>query len=153
MSSCFVRIHSEQDIYLALRKVRALMDQLSFSEMNQQKVIVAVSELTRNILDHTDSGGDFSCEITAEGALRISIEDRGGGIPDVDRILRGEHVAHRRGLGLGLAGAKRMMDEFQITTSKEGTKIVCIQWKEGNRIRPHVRSPSFDRSDCGGHRP
>ncbi|WP_274365290.1 ATP-binding protein [Paenibacillus thermotolerans] len=129
MSSSSMKISTENDIFLALHKVRLLMNQLGFSEMDKQKVIVTVSELTRNILDHAGADGSFACEPVDNLGVRMTFQDNGGGIVDVERILNGERPASFTGLGLGLAGAKRMMDEFRITTSKEGTSIVCSKWK------------------------
>lgn len=125
----WTQIHSEDDIYRALHNIRVMMNELSFSEMNLQKVIVSVSELTRNILDHAESRGYVSYEIVVGRGIRITVQDRGKGISNLDQVMSGEAVRHYRGLGLGLAGAKRMMDEFEIYTSKEGTKIVCTKWK------------------------
>ncbi|RIX48644.1 hypothetical protein D3P08_24400 [Paenibacillus nanensis] len=125
----WMQIQSEDDIYLALHSARVMMNELSFSEMNQQKVIVSVSELTRNILDHAESRGYVSFEFVEGRGIRITVQDRGKGISNLDRVMSGEAVQPYRGLGLGLAGAKRMMDQFEIYTSKEGTKIVCTKWK------------------------
>ncbi|MBO8165482.1 MAG: ATP-binding protein [Brevibacillus sp.] len=128
MQNCFVNIRIEHDIYLALHHVRLMMDKLSFSKMDKQKVLVAVSELTRNILDHAGANGSFSCECIENQGIRLIIQDSGKGIDNLHQILSGEGTPNRRGLGLGLSGAKRMMDEFTIKTSKEGTTIVCVKW-------------------------
>ncbi|WP_438449093.1 ATP-binding protein [Gorillibacterium sp. sgz5001074] len=124
-----LEIHVENDVYLALHYARLLMNELGFSEMEKQKVLVAVSELTRNVLDHADGRGSFLCEIIGGHGLRLVVRDWGTGIERLPEILHGEPSHNRRGLGLGLAGAKRMMDEFHISTSKEGTEIVGIIWK------------------------
>lgn len=130
MVNYFVNIRFENDIYLALHYTRLIMDQLSFSKMEQQKVLVAVSELTRNILDHADAKGSFSCEMINYKGIRLIIQDQGKGIDHLADILDGKDNFKCKGLGLGLIGAKRMMDEFIIETSKEGTNIVCTKWKE-----------------------
>jgi serine/threonine-protein kinase RsbT len=124
-----IHIKSENDIYIALHYVRLLMDNLSFMEMDKQKVLVSVSELTRNILDHSNSVGYFSCGSIEDNGIFIIVEDYGPGISSVKQINTGQEVKNRRGLGLGLAGAKRLMDQFSIKTSKEGTEIVAIKWK------------------------
>lgn len=127
MPSRKVKIQSEDDIYYALSTVRHLMKHLSFSELDQQKVFVSVSELTRNILDHACSNGLFYCELIDPG-IRFMVTDKGTGIPDIDEVLNRKTTSLSRGLGLGLSGAKRLMDEFHIETSTEGTKVVAIKW-------------------------
>lgn len=122
-----VNISSEDDIYFALSTVRHFVKQLPFSESDKQKIFVSVSELTRNILDHAYSKGLFYCEIIDQG-IRFVVTDEGPGIPNLDEILKGKKSATSRGLGLGLSGVKRLMDEFQIETSTRGTKIVAIKW-------------------------
>jgi serine/threonine-protein kinase RsbT len=124
-----INISSEDDIYYALSTVRHFMKQLSFSESDQQKVFVSVSELTRNVLDHACSKGIFYCELMDEG-IRFTVTDDGPGIADVDEVLQGKRKSSSRGLGLGLAGVKRLMDEFQIETSTRGTKVVATKWAE-----------------------
>jgi serine/threonine-protein kinase RsbT len=109
------------------------MDSLSFSEMDKQKVLVSVSELTRNILEHSNSNGFFSCSVKDGNGILITVRDFGTGIDHVERILTGEKMKTSRGLGMGLAGAKRLMDQFSIQTSKEGTEIVAIKWKNEAR--------------------
>ncbi|WP_035297930.1 ATP-binding protein [Brevibacillus thermoruber] len=122
-----VNISSEDDIYFALSTVRHFMKQLPFSESDQQKIFVSVSELTRNILDHAYSKGLFCCELLDQG-IRFVVTDEGPGILHVEDVVNGKRKSSSRGLGLGLSGVKRLMDEFQIETSTRGTKIVAIKW-------------------------
>jgi serine/threonine-protein kinase RsbT len=122
-----VNISSENDIFFALSTVRHFMKQLPFSESDQQKIFVSVSELTRNILDHACSKGIFYCELIDRG-IRFIVTDEGPGILNIDEVLNGKKISSSRGLGLGLSGVKRLMDEFQIETSTRGTKIVAIKW-------------------------
>jgi serine/threonine-protein kinase RsbT len=122
-----VNISSEDDIYFALSTVRHFMKQLPFSESDQQKVFVSVSELTRNILDHASSKGLFYCELLDQG-IRFTVTDEGPGILHLEDVLNGKKVSSSRGLGLGLSGVKRLMDEFQIETSTRGTKVVATKW-------------------------
>jgi serine/threonine-protein kinase RsbT len=122
-----VNISSEDDIYFALSTVRHFMKQLPFSESDQQKIFVSVSELTRNILDHAYSKGFFYCELIDQG-LRLIVTDEGPGILNLDEVLNGKKRSSSRGLGLGLSGVKRLMDEVHIETSTRGTKIVATKW-------------------------
>lgn len=128
MKGITLEINSENDMFVALHHVRLLLKQLSFSDMDKQKVIVSASELIRNVLEHANAEGSISCEIVEGRGLRVIVQDQGQGIDRLDELLKGERRANSRGLGLGLAGAKRMMDEFTISTSKEGTTIVCTKW-------------------------
>ena len=129
MESVCLVIHSEDDIYIALSLVRQWMAQLSFSEMNRQKVLVSVSELTRNVLDHAYGKGTFQGQLLKNGVC-VTVQDQGPGIPNINDILQGNKVVSRRGLGLGLAGVHRLMDEVYIETNEGGTKVVAIKWKE-----------------------
>jgi serine/threonine-protein kinase RsbT len=122
-----VNISSEDDLYFALSTVRHFMKDLPFSESDQQKIFVSVSELTRNILDHAYSKGLFYCELLDQG-IRFIVTDEGPGILHLEDVLQGKKVSSSRGLGLGLSGVKRLMDEFQIETSTRGTKIVVTKW-------------------------
>ncbi|CAM4239550.1 ATP-binding protein [Paenibacillus phoenicis] len=121
-----VNISSEDDIYFALSTVRHFMKQLPFSEADQQRVYVSVSELTRNILDHACGKGIFYCELIDQG-IRFTVTDEGPGIPNINEVLNGKKGSSSCGLGLGLSGVKRLMDEFQIETSTRGTKIVATK--------------------------
>jgi serine/threonine-protein kinase RsbT len=131
MNYQIVNISSEYDIYYALSIVRHFMKQLPFSEADQQKVFVSVSELTRNILDHAYSKGKFCCELMDEG-IRFTVTDDGPGIVNLDEVLKGNRTSCTRGLGLGLAGVMRLMDECRIETSTRGTKVVAVKWA-GNK--------------------
>ncbi|WP_088102347.1 ATP-binding protein [Halalkalibacter urbisdiaboli] len=132
MSKYYVDIYSEKDINIALNYVSKVVDDLAFSEMDKQKVLVSVAELTRNILDHTNSKGYFCCEGIFNEAIRIEIVDHGDGIEELENVLSGKEYIGK-GLGLGLAGSKKLMDDFTIESSKGGTKIVAVKWKTGRR--------------------
>jgi serine/threonine-protein kinase RsbT len=106
------------------------MIQQSFSELDQQKVIVSVMETTRNVLDHGGGKGVFLCESLDRG-ICFQVIDYGGGIADLGLVLEGKKRSSSRGLGLGLVGAKRLMDDFHIESSLEGTKIIAKKWIKG----------------------
>lgn len=122
-------IRSEQDIQIAINSVRTIASAFSFSEVDIQKVMVTTSELTQNILDHTGKPGAFSCEYI-DGGLKIIVKDNGGGIKGIEKILKGETNFSKKGLGLGLVGAKRLMDDFVVDTSERGTTIIAIKRKK-----------------------
>lgn len=128
-----MKIQSEDDIYLALGLVRHAMRNQHFSEIEQQMVLVSASELTRNVLDHAGRNGVFRCECI-DGGVRLTVMDMGPGIPHVDDILSSvQAVASKRGLGLGLAGVNRLMDDMRIETSAEGTTVIATKWERRSR--------------------
>jgi serine/threonine-protein kinase RsbT len=129
-----LKIRSENDIFLATSYVRQMMKPLSFSQADEQKVIVTVLELTRNILDHAEGNGSFGCW-TTEAALCIHVTDNGPGIGNLEEILNGKKDQASRGLGLGLLGAKRLMDEFHLESSKEGTNIIAKKWTNRKKFK------------------
>ncbi|MBP1931726.1 serine/threonine-protein kinase RsbT [Ammoniphilus resinae] len=126
-------IFSENDIYVALSRTRYLIKDLPFSDSDKQAIFVTIMELTRNILIHAGSKGVFTCDIVDNG-VRITVRDFGSGIRDLDEILNGSYKS-KTGLGLGLAGSKRLMDEFKIKTSSKGTEIVAFKRIKPRRMR------------------
>ncbi|MDP4086479.1 MAG: ATP-binding protein [Bacillota bacterium] len=122
-------IKSEKDIRLAINSTRFIAKSLLFSEVDLQKLIVAVSELTQNVLDHAAGIGTYSYESLGKTGIKIVVQDCGGGIKQVEEILKGKSGFRKKGLGLGLAGAKRLMDDFEIESSEKGTKIIAIKWR------------------------
>jgi serine/threonine-protein kinase RsbT len=130
-----LNVQSEDDILLAIAAARQMMKPLPFSKVDEQKVLVSVSELTRNLLDHAGQGV-FRCEMLT-GGICLKVFDKGPGITqgNLYLILNGKRSASQSGLGLGLSGVKRLMDEFYIETSKGGTKIIAIKWKDKQPAR------------------
>jgi serine/threonine-protein kinase RsbT len=99
--------------------------------VDQTKVVTAASELARNTLDY-GGGGTATIERVQNSirqGIRIVFEDRGPGIPDIERALS-DGYSTGNGLGLGLGGAKRLSNEFDIrSTPGEGTRISIVRWK------------------------
>lgn len=125
-----VPVISEADIVTVRRCVRQSATTLGFSLVDQTKVVTAASELARNTLIH-GRGGQMQLA-TLNGprvGIRLTFEDKGPGIPDVDLALR-DGFTTGSGLGLGLGGAKRLVNEFELTSRPgEGTKVTVIRWK------------------------
>ncbi len=123
-------IRTSSDVVLVRQKVRAWAAELRFSLVDQTKIVTAASELARNTLEH-GKGGEVRLELIERAArpgLRLVFEDRGPGIPDVELALR-EGYTTGNGLGLGLGGAKRLVNEFEIeSTPGQGTRIVATRW-------------------------
>jgi serine/threonine-protein kinase RsbT len=121
---------SEADIVTVRRCVRESVAKLGFSLVDQTKVVTAASELARNTLIH-GRGGQMELA-TLNGprvGIRLTFEDRGPGIPDIDLALR-DGFTTGSGLGLGLGGAKRLVNEFEVQSrAGEGTRVTVIRWK------------------------
>jgi serine/threonine-protein kinase RsbT len=125
-----VPVASEPDVVAVRRRVREVSATLGFTLVDQTKVVTAASELARNTLIH---GGGGKLQIaTLNGprvGLRLTFEDQGRGIPDIQLALR-DGFTTGSGLGLGLGGAKRLVNEFDISSEVgKGTKITVIRWK------------------------
>jgi serine/threonine-protein kinase RsbT len=130
VSSENVAVLSEADIVAVRRRVRETASKLGFSLVDQTKVVTAASELARNTLIH-GKGGEMQL-ITLNGprvGLQLRFEDRGPGIADVQLALR-DGFTTGSGLGLGLGGAKRLVNDFEISSRPgEGTTVTVTRWK------------------------
>jgi serine/threonine-protein kinase RsbT len=124
-------IHSDGDVVMIRQKVRAWAVELGFGLVDQTKIVTAASELGRNALIH-GGGGAVHLELLSEGArkgLRLTFEDRGPGIPDIELAMR-DGYSTGTGLGLGLSGSKRLCSEFEVRSKAgEGTRIIIARWK------------------------
>jgi serine/threonine-protein kinase RsbT len=124
-------IRSEGDVVAVRQVTRSWAAELGFSLVDQTKVVTAASELARNTLIH-GGGGSVRIETLAEGirkGLRLSFEDHGPGIPDLDLALKDGYTTGG-GLGLGLSGSKRLMSDFTIDSRVgEGTKVTVTKWR------------------------
>ncbi|MBX3075916.1 anti-sigma regulatory factor [Candidatus Obscuribacterales bacterium] len=126
-------ICKEDDISIVRSSVKRVVALLNFSLVNQTKIITAASELARNTLEH-GKGGHALIQIIDDGTgrigLRMIFEDTGPGIPDTDRALE-DGFTTGNGMGLGLGGARRLMDEFQLEShAGSGTKVSITKWQE-----------------------
>jgi serine/threonine-protein kinase RsbT len=124
-------IRSEHDIVRARQHVRKLTQELGFGLVDQTKMVTAASELARNAVTY-GGGGTVRWEILAQGArrgLRLHFVDEGPGIADVTQALM-DGWTSGGGLGLGLSGAKRLVNEFEIDTAPgRGTRVSITRWK------------------------
>lgn len=126
-------ISGEDDISTVRSSVKRVVALLNFSLVNQTKIITAASELARNTLEH-GKGGHALIQIIDDGTgrtgLRLVFEDNGPGIPDTDRALE-DGFTTGKGMGLGLGGARRLMDEFELESRVDsGTKVAITKWQE-----------------------
>ena len=124
-------IRSDSDVVAARQAVRARAVELRFSLVDQTKIVTAASELARNTLVY-GGGGTMRLEVLEHAprtGLRMVFEDRGPGIADVEQALR-DGFTSGGGLGLGLGGSRRLVDEFQIeSVVGEGTRVTATKWK------------------------
>lgn len=125
-----VPIGSENDIIAARRAVRDMATRLSFGITDVTRIVTAASELARNILLYAGTGVMGCSTLTQNGdaGIELRFEDHGPGIPDIDLAMKpGYGTGH--GLGLGLPGAKRLMDEMDIhSEAGKGTAITVRKW-------------------------
>jgi serine/threonine-protein kinase RsbT len=124
-------IRNSDDIVKVRRVVREWAVSLGFSLVDQTKVVTAASELARNVIDY-GGGGDFRIESLnndARRGLRLTFSDKGPGIADMEQAMK-DGFTTGGGLGLGLGGAKRLVNEFLIDSKPgRGTTVVIIRWK------------------------
>jgi serine/threonine-protein kinase RsbT len=124
-------IRASEDVVAVRQQVRKAAQDIGLSLVDQTKVVTAASEIARNTLIH--GGGGWGTveviEVNARRGLRAIFEDQGPGIPDIARALQ-DGFTTAGGLGLGLGGAKRLSNEFEIDSRPgQGTKITLVRWK------------------------
>lgn len=127
-----VQIENNMDLVKARQTIRAIALELDYGIVNQTKLVTAVSELTRNVLLYAGKG-EINIELIEAGTkkgLRITVTDKGPGIPDVDLAIT-DGFSTSKGLGKGLSGTKKLMDDFSIHTKiGKGTEVVIIKWMD-----------------------
>lgn len=126
-----VPINSDQDIVAARQKGRSLATALGFSSGDATLIATAISELARNIVTYAESGEIRVKMITgsARQGIQVIAHDDGPGIADIQRATR-DGFSTSGGLGLGLPGVKRLVDEFEIVSEeKQGTTVTAKKWK------------------------
>ncbi|HET7707787.1 MAG TPA: anti-sigma regulatory factor [Thermoanaerobaculia bacterium] len=128
-----VAVRAASEVVNVRHVVRRAAVDLAFSLVEQTKIVTAASELARNMVDY-GGGGELKVELLHDGirkGVRLIFEDQGPGIPDVQQALR-DGFTTGKGLGLGLGGAKRLSNEFQIDSAPgRGTRITIVRWKGG----------------------
>ena len=126
-----VVIRTSEDVVRVRQWVRSRAIEVGLGLVDQTKIVTAASELARNTLDY-GKGGEARVEMVQDHGrrgLRIVFEDHGPGIPDVELALKDGYTTGK-GMGLGLGGARRLCNEFSITSAPgEGTRITIARWK------------------------
>lgn len=128
-----VPLQAESDIVTARQRAREFARGLGFGVVDQSRIATAVSELSRNVIRYANGqpGEVLIRRLTAaRGAgIEIVVSDAGPGIPDVERAMR-EGFTTGGGLGMGLPGTKRLMDELRIETGPgQGTTVTIRKWR------------------------
>jgi serine/threonine-protein kinase RsbT len=124
-------LRNEQDIVMSRQTVRKLTQAQGFSLVDQTKMITAASELSRNTVVY-GGGGEMRWQLisgNARNGVRLYFEDKGPGIPDLDLALT-DGWTSGTGMGVGLSGSRRLVNEFDIRTAPgEGTCVTITRWK------------------------
>jgi len=126
-----VDIASNEDVVFVRQRAREQSHRAGFSLLETTKLVTAASELARNTLEH-GGGGHAELEVITDGlrrGVRMTFVDEGPGIPDIEAALR-DGFTTGGGLGLGLGGSRRLVNEFEIhSTVGRGTRVQVIRWK------------------------
>ena len=124
-------LRSEEEIVLVRQATRSWMVEQRFTLVAQTKMMTATSELARNAVVY-GGGGSARLELLEESGrvgIRVQIEDQGPGIADLEQAMT-DHFTSGQGLGLGLGGSKRLVDEFEIWSEPgKGTRVSITWWK------------------------
>ncbi len=126
-----VPIACESDIVAARRAARDVATRLGFGITDVTRIITAAAELARNVFRYAGSGTMYWRELDAgdKVGLELVFEDHGPGIPDVEQALQ-EGYSTSKGLGMGLPGSKRLMDEMEIHSRvDQGTVVIVRKWR------------------------
>jgi serine/threonine-protein kinase RsbT len=124
-------ILTSSDVVLARQKVRQWATEMKFTLVDQTKLVTAASELARNALEHGKGGHMVieQVENSIKHGLKLVFEDQGPGIADIETALR-DGFTSGGGMGLGLGGSKRLVNDFQIESEPgKGTRITVVRWK------------------------
>ena len=124
-------IRTSDDVVRVRQAVRTRAVGAGFSLVDQTKIVTAASEIARNTVDY-GGGGTVRLEVVRNGAragVRLTFTDHGPGIPDIERAMT-DGFTTGGGLGLGLSGAKRLSNEFDVKSAPgSGTTVVLARWK------------------------
>ena len=126
-----IEIRIESDIVLARKAGRDLAADIGFKTIDCVKIATAISELARNIFQYANEGRITICQAMAESSktgIEILAADSGPGIDDVD-LAMSDGYSTSNGLGLGLPGTRRLVDEFEVRSKAgKGTSVRAVKW-------------------------
>lgn len=127
-----LKLANERDVVNARQRARAIAEALGFDHHDQIRIATAVSEIARNAFRYAQ-GGAVSFGADLDGSLfSVAVTDRGDGIPHIEKVLSGSYRS-TTGMGMGIVGTKRLMDEFSIETGPAGTSV------RFGKLLPHNR--------------
>ncbi|HEX7809680.1 MAG TPA: anti-sigma regulatory factor, partial [Thermoanaerobaculia bacterium] len=123
-----ISLHFEYDLVAARRRARQVAALLGFDEQDQTRIATVASEIARNALRYAGGGRiEFGVESqSGVQALLMTVSDRGQGIPNLDDVLAGRYRSST-GMGIGIVGARRLMDDLQISTTPGKGTIVAMR--------------------------
>jgi serine/threonine-protein kinase RsbT len=128
-----IPINREQDVVFFRQRLKEHATKIGMSILNQTKLITAASELVRNILRYAEKG-EITIEVLSQQSqvgIRVIFSDNGPGIPDVNKAMQ-DGFSTGKSLGLGLPGAKRLVNFFDLQSEVgKGTTVTIIRWKNG----------------------
>lgn len=131
MTSETLPIRNDSDVVAVRQAVRTAAASMRFSVVDQTKIVTATSELARNTLIYGGGGEATISQVSVNGreGLRIVFEDKGPGIADIERALTDGYTSGN-GMGLGLGGSRRLMNEFDIVSKPgEGTRVTIARYR------------------------
>ena len=127
-----INVNVEQDVIVARQEGRALAAKLGFSAVEQARVTTAISELARNIIVYGVRGTVTLADVTGprgKVGIEVRFDDEGPGIADIDQAMQ-QGFSSGKGLGAGLPGSQRLMDEFEIQSEPgKGLHITIRKWR------------------------
>lgn len=129
-----IPIKTEQDAVFLRKRVTEYATKIKMGLVNQTKLLTAASELVRNMLKYA-GGGKVLCEIVSlsvlQSGIRLTFIDRGPGIKSIDDAMK-DGFSTAKSLGVGLPGAKRLVNQFEIKSEPgKGTSVSILKWKNG----------------------
>ena len=133
-----LEVYQEPHIAQARRTAERMARMLGFSQVTVCHISTSVSELASNLCFHTTRGGSITLTPIRDGRIGVQVESRdaGPGIVDIEQVMQ-DGYSTNGGLGCGLPGVRRLMDEFEMTsTLGSGTRIVTRIWKRADRNNP-----------------
>lgn len=127
-----VKIESAADVVTARQQARALATYAGFTPCDSTLITTAISEMTRNVLEYA-SHGEVTIALLKKGVksgVQITVNDQGPGIADIEQVMQ-DGYSSRKGMGIGLPGTRRLMDEFEIKSKiGSGTTVTMKKWNQ-----------------------
>src|ERR1700751_1959953 len=150
-----IEIRVENDVVLARQKARIVAAAIGFDVQDQTRIATAVSEIARNTFEYGAGGRvEFRIEDASDRMFIVTVRDKGKGIAHLDDVLNGVYIS-KTGMGLGIIGAKRLMDHFRIETSRSGTVVELGKTipRKLSKINPSQLDSLLSKVEKAAHNP